>query len=95
MAKREVEVLLFYTSEDVPAARSTRSLGAALTKEGWAVTLVDRFSSKIDQLKLAAKWRAVVLPRWIVRHHGKPVFDEVGVPTVKQARKVLGKLEDK
>jgi len=93
MPSRGTEILLFTTEEDIVNMRRATALAAGLTKAGWSARVVNRLSSDLEELRLAAKHRAIHIPRWLVLHNGRTWRDELVMPTYNEAAKLLAKLE--
>lgn len=91
--KDTAEILLFVTEEDVESTRRAKALRAGLEREGWSCRVVNRLSNDLEELKLACKYLAVSLPRWVVMYDGESWRDEHGMPSFNEARKILAKLE--
>ena len=89
----DAEILLFFTEDDVTAMRRARVLAGALSKDGWTVRAVNRLSTKLEDLLLAAKYRAVELPRWVVIKQGQVWHDACMMPSYNEATRILASLE--
>lgn len=91
--KAKTQVLLFITEEDLENARRAKTLRAGLERAGWSCRVVNRLSNDLDELRLAARYRAVHVPRWVIEVSGKVWRDELVMPSFNEASRVLAKLE--
>lgn len=87
-----VSILLFMTEEDTENARRARALKAGLEKAGWNARVVNRLSNNLDELLLAAQYRVVHLPRWVVLLDDAVWRDANTMPTYNEATQILAQL---
>jgi hypothetical protein len=91
--KHATLILLFTTEEDIEGFRRARALAGGLKRDGWEARVVNRLSNNLDDLLLAAHYRAVQLPRWVVLRDGNVWMDSLTMPTLNQATRLLAKLQ--